>query len=361
MQLLNENEVSPVLDMAAPLKNINGNSRPKFESRPQQQLDMLRSVTAALNKSHHVMIEAGTGIGKSFAYLLPAALWSTANNQRVVISTNTINLQDQLMDKDLPDLRAAWGLNCAWRSSKAAPITSARAAWRPSVTVDPRPWTSCACCSKVLVWLDAGGSGEERQVTLSGPLNRMSGCVFRLRMRLQYRGLPEPHGRRLPLFPGPPVRPGRACHHRQSRLLSWRTSSPTARSCPNTSTSSWMKPTTLNPPTTGALSYRVSSADVSRLFYELGGISGGTLGLLHKALATRVNPSELAGLSAAIDRATDLIFQSENSFKKFIKSLEEFLEQEREGREVGDYRPALRITPSVRHLPGWTPGRDRLG
>ena len=79
--------------------------------------------------------------------------------------------------------------------------------------------------------------------------------------------------------------------------------------------------------TTGALSYRVSSADIGRLFYELGGISSGTLGLLLKALSSRVNPSELAGMSTAINRATDLIFQADNFFKKFFRTVEEFLEQ----------------------------------
>jgi len=109
---MDEDEVSAMLEHNGAFeKYFDGNDgRPLFESR-LQQLDMLRAVTTALNKGRHMMIEAGTGIGKSFAYLLPAALWSTTNNQRVIVSTNTINLQDQLMDKDIPDLRAALGLD----------------------------------------------------------------------------------------------------------------------------------------------------------------------------------------------------------------------------------------------------------
>ena len=61
----------------------------------------------AFNDGNHLMIEAGTGTGKSIAYLVPATLWATTNNQRVIISTNTINLQEQLLDKDLPILRQA--------------------------------------------------------------------------------------------------------------------------------------------------------------------------------------------------------------------------------------------------------------
>ena len=75
-----------------------------FEHRAQQ-VDMLRAVAGAFNAGDHLMVEAGTGTGKSIAYLLPAVHWAAQNGQRVVISTNTINLQDQLLTKDLPDLQ----------------------------------------------------------------------------------------------------------------------------------------------------------------------------------------------------------------------------------------------------------------
>jgi DNA polymerase-3 subunit epsilon/ATP-dependent DNA helicase DinG len=77
---------------------------PGFEHRPQQ-VEMLRLVAQALNQNDHLMVEAGTGTGKSIAYLLPAIHWAVRNGQRVVISTNTINLQDQLLTKDIPDLQ----------------------------------------------------------------------------------------------------------------------------------------------------------------------------------------------------------------------------------------------------------------
>ena len=76
-----------------------------FEHRPQQ-VEMLCAVAEALNASQHLLVEAGTGVGKSIAYLLPAIYWAVQNGERVVISTNTINLQDQLISKDVPDLRA---------------------------------------------------------------------------------------------------------------------------------------------------------------------------------------------------------------------------------------------------------------
>ncbi|MEI2803357.1 MAG: DEAD/DEAH box helicase [Trichococcus flocculiformis] len=63
---------------------------------------MLKAVTNALSTGNHLMVEAGTGVGKSFAYLVPAAYFAVQNHTRVVVSTNTINLQDQLIKKDIP-------------------------------------------------------------------------------------------------------------------------------------------------------------------------------------------------------------------------------------------------------------------
>lgn len=80
-----------------------------FEERPQQ-LQMLRAVAAAFNDDGILSVEAGTGTGKSLAYLVPAILWSRANQQRVVISTHTITLQEQLVQKDLPLLTQGAGL-----------------------------------------------------------------------------------------------------------------------------------------------------------------------------------------------------------------------------------------------------------
>lgn len=74
---------------------------PGYEPRPGQ-IRMLRAVVQAFNEGKHLVAEAGTGIGKSLAYLLPAALWARLNDVPVVVSTNTKNLQAQLVEKDLP-------------------------------------------------------------------------------------------------------------------------------------------------------------------------------------------------------------------------------------------------------------------
>ena len=75
-----------------------------FEDRPQQ-LDMIDYTCQAFNQGKISIIEAGTGTGKTMAYLLPAIHWAHQNKERIVISTNTINLQEQLIKKDIPFLQ----------------------------------------------------------------------------------------------------------------------------------------------------------------------------------------------------------------------------------------------------------------
>ena len=72
-----------------------------FEFRPQQQ-EMAAAVARALEGREHLAVEAGTGVGKSLAYLIPAILYAVANKKKAIISTHTINLQEQLTEKDLP-------------------------------------------------------------------------------------------------------------------------------------------------------------------------------------------------------------------------------------------------------------------
>ena len=75
-----------------------------FEYRPEQQ-EMAVAVAEALAERKHLVVEAGTGVGKSLAYLIPAILWAKQQNRKAVVSTHTINLQEQLIFKDIPIVR----------------------------------------------------------------------------------------------------------------------------------------------------------------------------------------------------------------------------------------------------------------
>ena len=83
-------------------KGVLSKSR-NFEYRPHQQ-KMAVAVARALEEREHLIVEAGTGVGKSLAYLIPSILFAVAHHKKAVISTHTINLQEQLIDKDLPML-----------------------------------------------------------------------------------------------------------------------------------------------------------------------------------------------------------------------------------------------------------------
>ncbi|HAO80778.1 MAG TPA: ATP-dependent helicase [Verrucomicrobia subdivision 3 bacterium] len=79
-----------------------------FEFRPQQQ-EMAVAVARALQNREHLAVEAGTGVGKSLAYLVPAILFAVTEKKKAIISTHTINLQEQLTEKDLPMLAGVLG------------------------------------------------------------------------------------------------------------------------------------------------------------------------------------------------------------------------------------------------------------
>jgi len=103
---INKNEILSYFKEDGPLsENMEG-----FEYR-NEQLEIAESIVDNFNQSEFTLIEAGTGIGKSFAYLIPALYWAVKNDEVVVVSTNTINLQQQIMDKDIEFLKKVLPFN----------------------------------------------------------------------------------------------------------------------------------------------------------------------------------------------------------------------------------------------------------
>ncbi len=138
---------------------------PHFEHRPQQ-VEMAYSVAQALSHDQHLMVEAGTGTGKSVAYLLPAVHWAAHNEQRVVVSTNTINLQDQLISKDVPDLQQILPFEfravvLKGRSNYVCPrMVNALRRSGPADADEMR------LLAKVLIWLPGSQTGERDEISL---------------------------------------------------------------------------------------------------------------------------------------------------------------------------------------------------
>ena len=96
-----------------------------FELRPQQQ-KMARAIADATGFSQHLAVEAGTGVGKSFAYLVPQILAALEHETRCVIATYTITLQEQLIHKDIPFVRKELELlHAVWILPKPFRVDSA--------------------------------------------------------------------------------------------------------------------------------------------------------------------------------------------------------------------------------------------
>ncbi|MFN8489119.1 MAG: helicase C-terminal domain-containing protein [Caldilineaceae bacterium] len=164
--------ITAFFDSTGPLAQQLG---PTYEMRTGQ-VQMAQSVMQALNTGDHLLVEAGTGTGKSLAYLLPATLWSLANQRRVVIATNTIALQEQLLDKDIPQLQAV--LAAAGQPTPTAALLKGRnnylcqrrlRVWHNSHSLTPTELTFLA---KVLVWLPLTDSGDVSELFLPTTADR---------------------------------------------------------------------------------------------------------------------------------------------------------------------------------------------
>lgn len=324
----------------------------EFEHR-SQQVEMARAVTDALSEGKHLLVEAGTGTGKSIAYLLPAALWAMKNEDRVVISTNTINLQDQLIHKDLPDLQKSLG----------QPVTVAVLKGRNNYLCPrrlvalrrrgPENADELRVLAKVLVWLQETESGDRGEINLNGPTERAvwsrisaadencndETCVKRM-------------GGVCPFY-----RAHQAAEAANILVVNH------ALLLADVATGSRVLPEYdrlivdeghhMEAATTSALSYKLNQAEVERMLKELGGSRSGQLGRLLVAAQGVLKGEAYAGLVMRIEEATTRAIQFQNELNQVFTQINNFLTEQREGRPVGEYSHQVRILESVRIQPAW--------
>ena len=174
---LDEEALAALLDENGPFAR----HFPGYEHRPQQ-IEMLRAVTRAFNGDYHLLVEAGTGTGKSLAYLIPAVFFALQNGEPVVVSTNTINLQDQLFNKDIPDLQRI--LSLAEGKSRSGPPFRAALLKGRSNYICLRKLVNfrrerlfsndeLRVLAKVLVWLPSTLTGDQAELFLPNPQERL--------------------------------------------------------------------------------------------------------------------------------------------------------------------------------------------
>jgi ATP-dependent DNA helicase DinG len=345
---LDVDEVASILEYGGPFAR----QFPNFEYRPQQ-VEMLRAVTEAFSKAHHLMVEAGTGTGKSMAYLIPAALWSLHNKCRVVISTNTINLQDQLIHKDIPDLADALGFELGaavlkGRANYFCPRRFENLRRRGPADVD-----EMRVMAKVLVWLQETKTGDRSEINLNGPAEREvwmricaedEGCNLENCLRRTGGNCPFNQARQA----------AQAAHLlvvNHALLLADVASG--SRVLPEYDYLVIDEAHHIEDATTNALSFHVTQSDIERTLRELGGPTAGMLGWLLGCLADILSPTDYAAVNHLVQGATDLAFHFDSLIQRFFHTIDQFLYEQREGRPVGPYAYQQRIVPATRMQPGW--------
>ncbi|HAF61871.1 MAG TPA: hypothetical protein DCK95_06050, partial [Anaerolineaceae bacterium] len=299
-------------------------------------------------------VEAGTGTGKSFAYLVPAALWASCNQARVIVSTNTIALQDQLIKKDIPDTRAALNIDLTatvlkGRRNYLCPRRLEGMRFR-----GPRTNEEMRILAKVLVWLQQGGSGDRGELNLNG------GQEWEVWSKLSAEE--ENCGAEACMS-----RLGGVCPYfkaRQQALRSHIIVVNHALLLADVITENRVLPEYeylivdeahhLEDASTNALTYRVSNSDIKRSIEELGSIKTGALGNLAMSLQSRMNQEQYSAFHDVLEEITDLSFRLEHEFNQVILSLETFMEEMREGKEVSDYGQRQRVELSTTRQPIWS-------
>lgn len=141
-------------------------SLPNYEAR-DGQIRMVEQVSQALTTSKHAIIEAGTGTGKSMAYLIPAALYALATGERVVVSTHTIALQDQIEQRDFPTLQHLFdnNLRLAIQKGRKNYVCLRKVKSEASVMSFVNPMEEIESIMSLLTWLSMTEDGTRETLS----------------------------------------------------------------------------------------------------------------------------------------------------------------------------------------------------
>ncbi|MBI1801158.1 MAG: DEAD/DEAH box helicase family protein [Chloroflexi bacterium] len=135
--------------------------------RRDQQVQMLQAVCEAFDNDTHLLVEAGTGTGKSMAYLVPAIHFAVANGRPIVVSTNTINLQDQLIEKDIPDLQKILGLDFRAVVMKGRSNYLCRHRFEQFQQQPHKSPMQIRVLARILAWLPTTTTGDRAELSLT--------------------------------------------------------------------------------------------------------------------------------------------------------------------------------------------------
>lgn len=139
---------------------------PNYEYRPQQ-VQMVAAVDRALAEKKFLVVEAGTGTGKTIGYLLPAMYRALTAGEKAVIATRTINLQDQLWQKDIPLLQKALGWPCRTALVKGRPNYLCLKRWHEALHAPNLTKEEAAFLARILVWRQETATGDRTELNLN--------------------------------------------------------------------------------------------------------------------------------------------------------------------------------------------------
>ncbi len=346
---LDAEEIASVLEYGGPFSQY----FEAYEHRPEQ-VAMLKSVTNALSYGRHTMIEAGTGVGKSLAYLVPAAYFAVTNNTRVVVSTNTINLQDQLIKKDIPALKEALGIDLRAAVLKGRANYLCPRRLQIMRHFGPNSAEEMRVLAKVIVWQLENQSGDRNELNLTGPAERdawvklsaeddactTDNCMARMAGTCAFH------------------RAKTAAQNAHILIVNH------ALLLSDVATGSKVLPEYdylvvdeahhLEGATTNALSFKFTQFDLMRMLKEVGGTSSGLLNRLLGAVgASPLGPSDHAAFVQHAERAATQSFRLDQLNKEFFSVLGQFAAFQREGRQQSNYAWQSRILPATRKLAEW--------
>lgn len=133
----------------------------------QGQHEMLEAVVEGFKNDKHIIVEAGTGTGKSLAYLIPSVFWALENDSKVVIATHTINLQEQLWNKEIPYLKqvTGWDFQCALVKGKNNYLCLRR--WEEKLADGSEDQEEVKFILKILTWLTETITGDKSEINLN--------------------------------------------------------------------------------------------------------------------------------------------------------------------------------------------------
>ncbi|NJC95592.1 MAG: DNA polymerase III subunit epsilon, partial [Anaerolineae bacterium] len=275
------------------------------------------------------------------------------NDTRVVVSTNTITLQDQLIQRDLHNLSQALNLDFRFSVLKGRSNYLCPRRLENIRHYGPRNADEMRVLAKIMVWQLSNSSGDRSEINLTGPTerevwSRMSAeddaCTTETCIK----------------------RTGGACPFHRAKSASQSAHVLVVNHAlllSDVATGSKVLPEYshliideghhLESATTNALSFRLSQFDMERMMKEVGGTNAGVLGRLLGETNETLRPADFGLLQQKINRATDMAFRIEQMNREFFNVLSEFARLQREGQPQSNYAWQSRVLPATRTLPYW--------